>query len=225
VPTLQLNLAAGQTEPEKVATTLEILFLLTVLSVAPSIVLTATSFTRIIIVFSFLRQALGTNQVPPNQVLASLAIFMTVMIMMPTGTRINDEALQPYLNEDIGFRDALHKAEVPLREFLFKHTREKDLSVFYSISRLDRPQNKDEVPTPLLVAAYVISELKTAFQIGFLIYIPFLVLDMVVSSILLAMGMMMLPPVMISLPFKLLLFVMVDGWNLLTGSLVNSFAA
>jgi len=225
VPSLQLSLAAGQTEPEKVATTLEILFLLTVLSVAPSIVLTATSFTRIIIVFSFLRQAMGTNQVPPTQVLASLAIFMTVMIMLPTGTRINDEALQPYLNEDIGFQEALGKAEVPLREFLFKHTREKDLSIFYSIARMDRPQTKDDVPTPLLVAAYVISEMKTAFQIGFLIYIPFLILDMVVASILLAMGMMMLPPVMISLPFKLLLFVMVDGWNLLTGSLVNSFAA
>lgn len=223
MPTLQLNLAAGQTEPEKVATTLEILFLLTVLSVAPSIVLTATSFTRIIIVFSFLRQALGTNQVPPNQVLASLAIFMTVVIMMPTGRTINDTALQPYLKEEIGYGEALQRAETPLRTFLFKHTREKDLSVFFSMTGLERPQNKDEVPTMVLVPAYVISELKTGFQIGFLIYIPFLILDMVVASILLSMGMMMLPPVMVSLPFKILLFVMVDGWNLIIGSLVNSF--
>ncbi len=224
IPTLQLTLAAGQAEPEKVSVLLEILFLLTVLSVAPAIVLTATSFTRIIIVFSFLRQAMGTAQMPPNQVLASLAIFMTVIIMLPTGTRVNDEALQPYLNEEIGFQEALHRAESPVRDFLFKHTREKDLSIFYAIAKMDRPQSKTDVPTPLLVAAYVISELKTGFQIGFLIYIPFLILDMVVASILLAMGMMMLPPVMISLPFKLLLFVMVDGWNLLTGSLVNSFA-
>lgn len=224
IPTLQLNLAAGQAEPEKVSVLLEILFLLTILSVAPAIVLTATSFTRIIIVFSFLRQAMGTAQMPPNQVLASLAIFMTVIIMLPTGTRVNDEALQPYLNEEIGFTEALHRAETPVRDFLFKHTREKDLSIFYAIAKMDRPETKADVPTPLLVAAYVISELKTGFQIGFLIYIPFLILDMVVASILLAMGMMMLPPVMISLPFKLLLFVMVDGWNLLTGSLVNSFA-
>lgn len=161
---------------------------------------------------------------PPNQVLASLAIFMTFLIMLPVGTEINDNALQPYLNEEIGFSEALHNAEQPFRAFLFKHTREKDLSVFYSVAKIDRPQSKEEVPTPLLVAAYTISELKTGFQIGFLIYIPFLILDMVVASILLAMGMMMLPPVMISLPFKLLLFVMVDGWNLLTGSLINSFA-
>ena len=143
--------------------------------------------------------------------------------MLPVGKRINDEALQPYLNEDIGFQQAIDKAEVPLREFLFKHTREKDLSIFYSITKMDRPQTKEDVPMMILVAGYVISELKTGFTIGFLIYIPFLILDMVVASILLAMGMMMLPPVMISLPFKLLLFVMVDGWNLLTGSLVNSF--
>ena len=198
--------------------------LLTVLSLAPAIVLTVTSFTRIIIVFHFLRQAMGTQQMPPNQVLASLAIFMTVVIMMPTGRVINDEALQPYLKEEIGYDVALERAETPLRTFLFKHTREKDLSVFFSITGLERPKNKDEVPTMVLIPAYVISELKTGFQIGFLIYIPFLILDMVVASILLSMGMMMLPPVMVSLPFKILLFVMVDGWNLIIGSLVNSFA-
>ena len=149
---------------------------------------------------------------------------MTFVIMYPVGKQINDEALQPYLQERIGFSEALHTAEQPLRAYLFKHTREKDLSVFYSITKMDRPERKEEVPTTILVAGYVISELKTGFQIGFMIYIPFLILDMVVASILLAMGMMMLPPAMISLPFKILLFVMVDGWNLLTASLVNSFS-
>ncbi|GAB6176926.1 flagellar type III secretion system pore protein FliP [Desulfobaculum senezii] len=223
IPSLTLNLAAGQAEPEKVSVLLEILFLLTILSLAPAIVITMTSFTRIIIVFSFLRQAMGTQQMPPNQVLASLAIFMTFVIMLPVGTKVNDTALQPYLNEEIGFQEALGRAEIPMREFLFRHTREKDLSVFYSVTGMNQPQTKVDVPMPMLIAAFVISELKTGFTIGFLIYIPFLILDMVVASILLAMGMMMLPPVMISLPFKLLLFVMVDGWNLLTASLVNSF--
>lgn len=222
-PTISLQLSSGQAEPQKVAVALEILGLLTVLSLAPSIILTVTSFTRIIIVFHFLRQAMGTQQMPPNQVLAALAIFMTVVIMMPVGKQINDTALQPYLQEEIGYDEALSKAQTPLRSFLFKHTREKDLSVFFSITGLERPQTKDDVPTMVLIPAYVISELKTGFQIGFLIYIPFLILDMVVASILLSMGMMMLPPVMVSLPFKILLFVMVDGWNLIIGSLVNSF--
>jgi flagellar biosynthesis protein FliP len=218
-----MSLSGGATEPENVSVALEILFLLTVLSLAPAIMLTVTSFTRIIIVFHFLRLAMGTQQLPPNQILASLAIFMTVVIMMPVGKAINDDALQPYLDEQISFTEALEKAESPLRTFLFKHTREKDLSIFYTITQMERPKTKDDVPTFMLVAGYVISELKTGFTIGFLIYIPFLVLDMVVASILLAMGMMMLPPVMVSLPFKILLFVMVDGWSLLTGSLVNSF--
>jgi flagellar biosynthetic protein FliP len=223
MPELQLSLSGGATEPEKVALTLEILFLLTVLSLAPAIMLTVTSFTRIIIVLHFLRQAMGIQQIPPSQILASLAIFMTVVIMFPVGRQINDTALQPYLDERLGFNDALSVAQEPLRTFMFKHTREKDLSIFYSIARMERPNTKDDVPTIILAAAYVISELKTGFTIGFLIYIPFLVLDMVVSSILLAMGMMMLPPMMVSMPFKLLLFVMVDGWNLVVGSLVNSF--
>ncbi|WP_457572267.1 flagellar type III secretion system pore protein FliP [Desulfovulcanus sp.] len=224
LPSISLQLAAGQTEPEKVSVLLEILFLLTVLSVAPAIVLTVTSFTRIIIVFSFLRHAMGTQQMPPNQVLAGLAIFMTVAIMAPIGKQINDQSLQPYLNEEIGYKEALKRAEQPLRKFLFKHTREKDLSIFFSIAKMERPRNKEDVPTMILIPAYLISELKTGFQIGFLLYIPFLILDMVVASILLSMGMMMLPPVMISMPFKILLFVMVDGWNLLVGSLVNSFS-
>ncbi|MBO4336320.1 MAG: flagellar type III secretion system pore protein FliP [Desulfovibrio sp.] len=223
LPGMQLTLSGGTPEPEKVSVLLEILFLMTVLSVAPSIVLTMTSFTRIIIVFSFLRQAMGVQQLPPTQILASLAIFMTVVIMFPVGKEINDKALQPYLNEQIGYKEAFDRAQAPLRNFMFKHTREKDLSVFYAITETPAPKNKDEVPTVLLIAAYVISELKTAFTIGFLIYIPFLILDMVVASVLLAMGMMMLPPMMVAMPFKLLLFVMVDGWNLLVGSLVNSF--
>jgi flagellar biosynthetic protein FliP len=218
-----LELAGGESEPGQVSVALEILFLLTVLSVAPAIILTVTSFTRIIIVFSFLRQAMGTQQMPPNQVLISLAIFMTFVIMLPIGQKINQTALQPYLNERIGPQEALSKAEAPLRSFLFKNTREKDLSVFYSVAGMERPKTKEDVPTLILVPAFMISELKTGFTIGFLIYVPFLIIDMVVASILLSMGMMMLPPIMISLPFKILLFVMTDGWNLLIGSLVNSF--
>jgi len=224
VPTLTMQLSGGQSEPAKVSVALELMFLFTVLTLAPSIVLTMTSFTRIIIVFHFLRQAMGTPQMPPNQILASLALFMTIIIMGPVIRQVNQEALQPYLEEKIGFKDALDKAQVPIRAFMFKHTREKDLSIFYSISKEDRPQNKEQVSTIMLVAAYTISELKTGFSIGFLIYIPFLILDMVVASILLSMGMMMLPPAMVALPFKILLFILVDGWSLLIGSIVNSFA-
>lgn len=223
LPSMQLTLSGQAKEPEKVSLLLEIMFLMTVLSLAPAIMLTVTSFTRIIIVFHFLRQAMGVQQLPPTQILASLAIFMTVVIMYPVGKQINDTALQPYLEEKMDHREALQLAQVPLRAFLFKHTREKDLSIFYAISKMELPRNRDEVPTVILAAGYMISELKTAFTIGFLIYIPFLVLDMVISSVLLAMGMMMLPPMMVSMPFKLLLFVMIDGWNLLIGSLVNSF--
>ena len=223
IPKLTMELAAGQAEPGEVSTLLEILFLLTVLSMAPAIMLTMTSFTRIIIVFHFIRQAMGTQQMPPNQILAGLAIFMTLVIMYPVGKAVNDTALQPYMAEEIQFKEALDRAQKPIRTFMFKHTREKDLSIFYSITKEDRPKNKEEVNTMLLIAAFTISELKTGFTIGFLIYIPFLILDMVVASILLAMGMMMLPPVMISLPFKILLFILIDGWNLLIGSLVNTF--
>ncbi len=224
MPNFSLEMSGGEADPEQVSVLLEILFLLTVLSVAPAIVLTVTSFTRIIIVFSFLRQALGTQQMPPNQVLISLAIFMSIVIMFPLGQEINEQALQPYLNEEIGYQEALSNAEEPMRSFLFQHTREKDLSLFYSVAQMEAPRNKEDVPTLMLVPAFMISELKTGFAIGFLIYVPFLIIDMVVASILLSMGMMMLPPIMISLPFKALLFVMVDGWNMLVGSLVNSFA-
>jgi len=222
-PTLTMQLSAGQSEPGKVSVMLELMFLFTVLSIAPSIVLTMTSYTRIIIVFHFLRQAMGTPQMPPAQIMASLALFMTIVIMGPVIKNVNEEALQPYLEERIGFKEALDKAQVPIRAFMFKHTREKDLSIFYSITKEERPENKEQVSTIMLVAAYTISELKTGFSIGFLIYIPFLILDMVVASILLSMGMMMLPPATVALPFKILLFILVDGWSLLIGSLVNSF--
>ena len=218
-----MSLSGGEVEPSSVSLSLEILFLFTILSLAPAIAMTVTCFTRIIIVFHFLRQAMGIQQIPPTQVLTSLAIFMSVVIMFPVGQNINQNAIQPYIQERIGFEEALDRAQIPLRTFMFKHTREKDISLFYSIAQMDAPRNKDEVPTIMLAAAFVISEFKTAFSIGFLIYIPFLIVDMVVSSILLAMGMMMLPPMMVSMPFKLLLFVIVDGWNLLVGSLVNSF--
>jgi flagellar biosynthetic protein FliP len=223
IPGFQLTLSGGETEPRNIELGLEILFLFTVLSLAPAIVLTVTSFTRIIVVFHFVRQALGVQQLPPNQVLVSLAIFMTAAVMFPVGKAVNDTSLQPYLEERMDFAEALNNAQKPLREFMFKHTREKDLSIFYSITQMERPATREDVPLMSLAAAFMISELKTGFTIGFLIYIPFLILDMVVSSILLAMGMMMLPPMMVSMPFKLLLFVMVDGWALLVGSLVNSF--
>jgi len=223
MPKLAMRLSGETVEPADMALLLEILFLLTVLSLAPAVIMTVTSFTRIIIVFHFLRQAMGVQQVPPTQILASLAMFITFIIMYPVGKDINDNALQPYLQERISYDVAIERAQIPIRTFMFKHTREKDLSIFYSIAQMDVPQTKDDVPTIMLAAAFIISELKTGFTIGFLIYIPFLILDMVVSSILLAMGMMMLPPMMVSMPFKLLLFVMVDGWTLLIGSLVNSF--
>lgn len=222
-PLLQLTLAGNASEQDTLALSLEIILAFTILSVAPAIFLTVTSFTRLIIVFSFLRQALGTGTMPPNQILVSLAIFMTCAIMYPTGKQIYDEALSPYLNNAMNFTTALNIAQQPLRTFMFQQTREKDISIFYSITNLERPKTKEDVPTLVLAAAFIISELKTGFTIGFLLFIPFIMIDMIVSSILLAMGMMMLPPMMISLPFKLLLFVMVDGWNLIVGSLVNTF--
>ena len=203
---------------------LQILFLMTVLSLAPAILVMMTSFTRLAVVFSMLRQALGTQQMPPNQILIGLALLLTFFLMTPVYQRIQTEALQPYLAEEISQEVALQKAMDPVREFMFKQTRKKDLSLFLKISQSTKPQTLEEIPTTVLISSFVISELKTAFEIGFLIYIPFLVIDMVVASVLLSMGMMMLPPFMISLPFKLMLFVLVDGWNLLVGSMVKSFS-
>jgi flagellar biosynthesis protein FliP len=221
LPSLQLGMEDVD-DPGKVSSALQILFLLTILTLAPSILIMTTSFARIIIVLSFLRQAMGTQQTPPTQVLIGLGLFLTLFVMGPTWSEINQNALQPYLNEEISQIDALKMAEAPLKTFMLKQTREKDLSLFVNLGDGQRPiDSKVEIQS--LIPAFIISELKTAFQIGFLIYIPFLILDMVVASILLSMGMMMLPPVLISLPFKLMLFVMVDGWYLIVGSLIRSF--
>ena len=221
LPSIQLGMDDVE-DPEKVSSALQILFLLTILTLAPSILILTTSFARIIIVLSFLRQAMGTQQTPPTQVLIGLGLFLTLFVMGPTWTEINEKALQPFLNEEISQTDALKKAEMPLKEFMLRQTREKDLSLFIEISG-ENPTTNEDIDIRSLIPAFIISELKTAFQIGFLIYIPFLILDMVVASILLSMGMMMLPPVLISLPFKLMLFVMVDGWYLTVGSLMRSF--
>lgn len=223
VPTLSVQLGEADS-PEEVATVIKILFVLTVLTLAPSIIIMMTAFTRLAVVFSFLRQAMGTHQAPPNQVIVGLALFLTVFIMTPVWTKINNEALQPYMAEKISEEEALELASRPIRDFMFKQTRESDMALFVGIAKLDRPANKDDIPLTALIPAFVISELKTAFTIGFLLYVPFLIIDMVVASTLLSMGMMMLPPIMISLPFKLMLFVMVDGWHLLVGSMVRSFA-
>ena len=221
LPSLQLGMEDVD-EPGKVSSALQILFLLTILTLAPSILIMTTSFARIIIVLSFLRQAMGTQQTPPTQVLIGLGLFLTLFVMGPTWSEINQNALQPYLNEEISQMDALKLAEAPLKNFMLAQTREKDLSLFVNLGDGERGSDS-EVEIQSLIPAFIISELKTAFQIGFLIYIPFLILDMVVASILLSMGMMMLPPVLISLPFKLMLFVMVDGWYLIVGSLIRSF--
>lgn len=209
--------------PKDVSVSLQILVLLTVLTLAPAILIMLTSFTRIVIVLSFVRSALGSQQVPPNQVLIGLALFLTFFVMAPALGAANEQALQPYLRGEISQQVALDRAAVPFREFMLKQTREKDLALFTALAKAKRPANPSEVPMLVLIPAFTISELKTAFEIGFLIYVPFLVIDMVVASVLMSMGMLMLPPVMISLPFKLLLFVMVDGWNLVIGSLLRSF--
>lgn len=212
------------TNPGEVAVALQVLFLLTILSLAPGILIMMTSFARIVVVLSFLRQALGTPQLPPNQVIIGLSLFITFFVMAPVWQKVNILAIQPYLAKEMTEKEALEKASQPLRKFMFGQTREKDLSLFIEMAKMKRPQSPSDISTSILIPAFMISELKTAFQIGFLIYIPFLVLDMVVASILMSMGMLMLPPIIISLPFKLMLFVLVDGWNLIIGSLVRSFA-
>ena len=210
--------------PQQVSMLLQILLLLTVLSLAPAIMVMMTSFTRLAIVFSLLRRALGTQQMPPNQIIIGLSIILTFFIMTPVFTQINKEALQPYLQEEISQEEAVKKGLNPVRQFMFRQTRKKDLALFMDISGSDKPRNLEDIPTMVLLPSFVISELKTAFQVGFIIYIPFLIIDMVVASVLLSMGMMMLPPFMISFPFKLMLFVLVDGWGLLVGSMVKSFS-
>lgn len=211
------------TKPEDVSVTLQILFMMTVLSLAPAILILTTAFTRIIVVFSFLKQAMGTQQVPPPQVLVGLAMFMTFFVMAPTWGKMNDEALQPYMNGKMSMQAAYDKGIVPLREFMFRQTREEDLGLFVKMANVAKPNSRDDVPTYALVPAFAISELRIGFQIGFILFVPFLIIDLVVSSVLMSMGMMMLPPVLISLPFKILLFILVDGWHLIVGSVLNSF--
>ncbi len=211
------------TTPSEVSFTIQLFLLFTVLSLAPAIVLMMTSFTRIVVVFAFLRHALGTQQLPPTQIFVGLALFLTAMIMAPVWSQINSQAISPYMKGKIDVYEAGHRATIPVKRFMLKQTRNRDLALFFNISKIKVPKKRDDVPMMVLIPAFVISELKTAFIIGFLLYVPFLVIDMIVASVLMAMGMMMLPPIMISLPFKLLLFVLVDGWNLLVKSLAVSF--
>ena len=224
LPLPQITIGVGQAATRgEVAQSLQILFLLTVLSLAPSILILMTSFTRILIVLSFVRSALATQQMPPNQVLVGLALFLTFFVMYPTWQAVNTQALQPYLAGKLPADQALQAAMKPVRGFMLRQTREKDLALFVEMSKAPRPRTPDDVPTQVVIPAFVLSELKTAFQIGFMIFIPFLVIDMIVASTLMSMGMLMLPPVMISLPFKILLFVLVDGWYLVVKSLLLSF--
>ncbi|MDQ0059674.1 flagellar biosynthetic protein FliP [Paenibacillus harenae] len=223
IPDISINIGdSGSEEPATSA--LSILLLITVLSIAPAIMVLMTSFTRIVIVLGFVRTSLGTQQMPPNQVLIGLAMFLTFFIMAPTFSQVNEVALQPYLKGEISQTEAFEQASLPMKKFMFSHTREKDLMLFMNYTKTEKPETYEDIPITVLVPAYAISELKTAFQMGFMIFIPFLVIDMIVSSTLMAMGMMMLPPIMISLPFKLLLFVLVDGWYLIVKSLLLSFS-
>ncbi|WP_374019898.1 flagellar type III secretion system pore protein FliP [Paenibacillus thiaminolyticus] len=221
IPDIDIKIGDGGGQPG--TSSLSLLLLITVLSIAPAILVLMTSFTRIVVVLGFVRTSLGTQQMPPNQVLIGLALFLTLFVMSPTIGEINQVALQPYLKGDLNQTQALEQASIPMKKFMFSHTREKDLLLFMKYTKTEKPNTYQDVPLTVLVPAYAISELKTAFQMGFMIFIPFLVIDMVVASTLMAMGMMMLPPVMISLPFKILLFVLVDGWYLVVKSLLMSF--
>jgi flagellar biosynthetic protein FliP len=222
IPKIGLDIETAD-NPQEVALSMQILFILTILSLAPSLLIMLTSFTRIIIVLSFTRNAMGTQQMPPNQVLIGLALFLTFFIMSPVIADINETAFRPYTNGEITQEVAIENAMEPVREFMFKYTREKDLALFIKLGEMGQPLTRNDIPTSALIPAFIISELKTAFEIGFFLYIPFLMIDMVVSSTLMSMGMMMLPPIMISMPFKILLFVMVDGWNLIIRSLILGF--
>ncbi len=222
MPTITFGVEDANT-PQQVSTALQVLFVLTIVSVAPAILLMTTCFTRIVIVLGFVRQAMGTQNMPPTQVILGLSLFLSFFVMSPTLNKINEEALQPYMNEQIDQAAALQKAIGPMRDFMFSQVREDELTLLTEITMKVEPTDQNDVPTMTLIPAFMLSELKRAFQMGFMIYIPFLVIDMIVASILMSMGMMMLPPVIISMPFKLLLFVLVDGWSLVVGSLIKSF--
>ena len=223
IPRIAFDIEPAQS-PRDVALSLQVLFLLSILALAPSIILMMTSFTRVYIVLDFIKRALSLQQTPPVQVIAGLSLFLTAFIMAPTLKEINATALQPYLNGKMNNEQFFNKGMAPLRDFMFKQTREKDIALFINLAKLERPNTREDVPTYCLIPAFMISELKRAFEIGIYIFIPFIVIDMIVASVLMAMGMIMLPPVMISLPLKLILFVLVDGWNLITFELVRSYA-
>ncbi len=211
------------TKPKDVALSLQVLFLLSILTLAPSIIIMTTAFTRVVIVLDFVKRALSLQQMPPTQVIVGLSLFLTFFIMAPTFNEINDKALQPYLKGKINNEQFFNRGIAPLREFMFKQTREKDLALFVRLAKIEKPKTEKDVPTYCLIPAFMISELKLAFQIGIFLFLPFIVIDMIIASTLMAMGMIMLPPVMISLPFKIILFILVDGWNLLIYELVKSF--
>lgn len=222
LPTVSLGVKDAAT-PEEVSTALQVLFILTILSIAPAILLMTTAFTRIVIVLGFVRQAMGTQNMPPNQIIIGLALFLTFFVMAPVFNTINTTALQPYLDKKITQQAALDKAVTAMRGFMFSQVKEEELQLLIDITKKEQPANKQDISTTILIPAFILSELKLAFQMGFMIYVPFLVIDMIVASVLMSMGMMMLPPIIISLPFKLLLFVLVDGWHLVVGSLMQSF--
>ncbi|MCL2683775.1 MAG: flagellar type III secretion system pore protein FliP [Synergistaceae bacterium] len=224
LPLPSINVAVGSaTGPQDVVLTLQIVALITVLSMAPAILLMITSFTRILIVLGFVRSAMGVQQAPPNQVISSLALFLAIFTMTPVWRDIYENALAPYVREELPAAEAFDRTVTPIRKFMLGQVREKELSLMVRLSGDPQPNNQEEIRTMVLIPAYILSEIKTAFQMGIVIYIPFIVVDMIVASILMSMGMMMLPPSMISLPFKILLFVMADGWNLVIASLVTSF--
>ena len=219
-----INVEVGTADnPEQVSSTLQVIAVLTLATIAPGILMMTTSFVRIVVIIGFLRNALATQNVPPNQVIVSLAMFLTFYIMAPYWSQANDNGLQPYLAGQISQEEAITNVLEPMREFMFRQTRESDLALFVNLSEAERPESQEDVSTFVLIPAFMISELKTAFQIGFMLYVPFIVIDMIVATTLMSMGMMMLPPVMISLPFKILLFVMIDGWHLLIRSIIVSF--
>lgn len=222
VPTISFGITDAE-NPQQVSTALQVLFVLTILSVAPAILLMTTAFTRIVIVLGFVRQAMGTQNAPPNQVILGLALFLTFFIMAPVFNKINSSALQPYMQEQINQQEALELSVDIMREFMFTQVQEDELQLFIDLTNEEQPNDRKDLSTMVLIPAFMLSELKRAFQMGFMIYIPFLVIDMLVASVLMSMGMMMLPPIIISLPFKLLLFVLVDGWQLVVGSLMKSF--
>lgn len=225
LPKINVSIDGGNTDEGGLSTTIQILLLLTVLALAPSIVIMTTSFVRIVIVLAFLRQALGTNQMPPSQLLMGMSLILTIFVMSPVISKVHDDALAPYMRGEINQQQLYEEGSKPVREFLMKQTREKDLALFVKFAGMDKPKNREDIPLHVLVPGFIISELRTAFQIAFVIFIPFLVIDMVVASVLMSMGMMMLPPVLVALPFKILLFVLVDGWYLVIKSLLESFGA